>query len=324
MANRRTKFFVGLFMAVGITIALVAIIWLGMSKFLENGNYYAIYFDESVQGLSVDSPVKYRGVAIGRVEQIRVAADSRLIEVVIIIESGLKLENDMVAQLKVVGITGSMFIEIDRVNDGLLFGSPELKFPTEYQVLASRPSEISELFKGIDEIVQKINTLDIAGISDRIKTTLDQFSKTLSDADLAAISGNMKKVLEDIDKTVVDLDTKTLAEEMKKVIDSANRNLDPVKWEKVIGGLEDAVRSVDKVIDNSNQVLENTKALLSNASGVVDETETTIVQLNSHLMVVGQQLEHASGNLNRLMEQVAEQPSQLLFGDPPPRRLPAQ
>ena len=98
MINKKTKFFVGLFMAGGISIAVVAIIWLGMSRIFEKGNHYAVYFDESVQGLSVDSPVKYRGVAIGRVEQIKVAPDSRLIEVILIIESGIKAEDDMVAQ----------------------------------------------------------------------------------------------------------------------------------------------------------------------------------------------------------------------------------
>jgi phospholipid/cholesterol/gamma-HCH transport system substrate-binding protein len=324
MAKRRTKFFVGLFMAVGISIALVAIIWLGMSKFLEKGNRYAIYFDESVQGLSVDSPVKYRGVAIGRVEWIRVAADSRLIEVVIIIETDLKPEDDMVAQLKVVGITGSMFIELDRVKDDLAFSSPKLNFPTEYPVLVSRPSDISELFRGIDQIVQKINALDIAGISDRIKTTLDQLNKSVTDADLAEISDSIQKVLKNINQTVVDLDTRTISADIKTVIANANENLDPGKWEKVIGGIEEAVLSVDKVINNTNQVLDNTKILLTNAAGVVDETESGIVQLNRHLLVVGQELEQASGNLNRMLDQLAEQPSQLLFGEPPPRRLPAQ
>ncbi len=311
-------------MAVGISIALVVIIWLGMSKFLEKGNRYAIYFDESVQGLSVDSPVKYRGVAIGRVEWIRVAADSKLIEVVIIIESDLKSEDDLLAQLKVVGITGSMFIELDRVKDGLVFSSPKLNFPTEYPVLASRPSDISELFRGIDQIVQKINTIDIAGISDRIKTTLDQLNKSVADADLAAISDSIQKALHDIDQTVVDLDTRTISADIKTVIANANQNLDPRKWEKVIKGIEEAVLLVDKVINNSNQVLDNTKTLLSNAAGVVDQTGSGIVQLNRHLLVVGQELEQASGNLNSMLDQLAEQPSQLLFGDPPPRRLPAQ
>lgn len=114
MASTKTKFAVGLFVAGGISIALLAIIWLGATRYFEKGQYYVAYFNESVQGLDKDSPVKYRGVTIGRTVTIGVAPDSKLIEVVLKIESGQKLGGDIVAQLKPVGITGSMFIELDQ------------------------------------------------------------------------------------------------------------------------------------------------------------------------------------------------------------------
>ena len=169
MINQKAKFFVGLFIAAGISLAVVAIILLGMNRFLEKGQFYAVYFDESVQGLKPDSPVKYRGVAIGHIERISLAPDSRLIEVILKIESDTRLEENMVAQQKVVGITGSKFIELDRQKDEAENLYPKLDFPTEYPVLASRPSNISELFRGIDDIVQKLNSLDIVGISDHLK-----------------------------------------------------------------------------------------------------------------------------------------------------------
>jgi len=50
------------------------------------GFLYATYFDESVQGLQVDSAIKYRGVEIGKVQSIGVAPDYRLIEVIMKID----------------------------------------------------------------------------------------------------------------------------------------------------------------------------------------------------------------------------------------------
>ena len=118
MASIKTKFTVGLFVAIGLAIAIVAIIWLGMSNYLQKGQFYSAYFDESVQGLDKDSPVKYRGVSIGRVHSISVAPDATLIQVILKIESGLKIEkdliSDLVARLKSVGITGIMFVELER------------------------------------------------------------------------------------------------------------------------------------------------------------------------------------------------------------------
>jgi len=315
MINRRTKFYVGLFMAAGLAVAVVAIIWLGMSRFFEKGHYYAVYFDESVQGLTVDAPVKYRGVTIGRVEKIAVAADSRLIEVVMKIETDLRLVRDLTAQLKVVGITGSMFIELDRRKEGEEIVSPKLKFPTEYPVLASRPSDISELFRGIDEIVQKINTLDLPGISDRMKVALDRIDQAMVDADLKGVSGRTREVLDRLDRSLADLDLKGISDETKNALTSLNRNLAPERWEQVIVGVEETIVSLNRTVENANQ-------LVANAVGVVDTTRGGVEIFNQHLFTVGQDLEKAGDNLNLLLEQINDQPARMLFGEPPPRRLP--
>lgn len=317
MVNRKTKFFVGLFMAGGIGIAVVAIIWLGMSRVFEKGSHYAVYFDESVQGLSVDSPVKYRGVTIGRVERIRVAPDSRLIEVVLIIESDIKPEDDMVAQLKVVGITGSMFIELDRHKEGDESRTPELRFPTEYPVFATRPSDISELFRGIDEIVQKLNMLDIVGISDRIKLTLEHIDQSVVSADVAGLSAKLKQAAENIDRGVNELDLKAMSEDIKAALTSLNQNLDPQRWQAIMAGIEETIAGLQNATTSVNLLLENT-------NGMIDETEAGVVSLNRQLGVIGRNLEKSSSNLNFLLENLATQPSQVLFSKPPPRRFPEQ
>lgn len=314
MANRKTKFFVGLFMAGGISIAIVTIIWLGMSRIFEKGSHYAVYFDESVQGLSVDSPVKYRGVAIGRVERIRVAPDSRLIEVVLIIESGIKAEDDMVAQLKVVGITGSMFIELDRRKEDDQSRAPQLRFPTEYPVFATRPSDISELFRGIDEIVQKLNLLDIAGLSDRLKVTLEHIDQAVVGADVAGLSVKMQQAVDNIDRAVSDLNLPGISADIRDALASLNRDLEPQRWEKIMTGVEATITGLQEATDNITALLENT-------NGMIDETENGIVGLNRQLGIIGRNLEKASGNLNLLLENLAAQPSQVLFSQPPPRRF---
>ncbi|OGQ94010.1 MAG: hypothetical protein A2521_05925 [Deltaproteobacteria bacterium RIFOXYD12_FULL_57_12] len=317
MVRRRTKFLVGLFMAVGITIALVAVIWLGMSRFFEKGRYYAVYFDETVQGLNVDSPVKYRGVAIGRVVRIGVAPDSRLIEVVMKIESELKPEDDMFAQLKVVGITGSMFIELDRRKPDMEIRTPELTFPTEYPVLASRPSDISELFRGIDEIMQKVNALDMAGISERLKSTLDHIDQAVVQADMPAVSGRLRQSLDSVDRAIQEIDPAGISAEAKGALSGLKQDLDPQRWQAILAGVEETLRHLQEVADGAN-------TLLGKTSGVVDQTGTGLVELNRHLQVIGQDVERASTNLNRLLERVADRPSDIIFAAPPGERRPAK
>jgi phospholipid/cholesterol/gamma-HCH transport system substrate-binding protein len=114
MARKASRFKVGLFVIVGLAMGLAALVYLGASSYGEGADTYVTYFNQSVQGLSRDSVVKYLGVDVGRVTDIRVAPDHNLIEVVMDIKFKGELGTNMVAQLKMAGITGLSFIELDR------------------------------------------------------------------------------------------------------------------------------------------------------------------------------------------------------------------
>lgn len=322
MASQRTKFTVGLFVASGITCALLAVIWLGMSRFFEKGHYYVTYFNESVQGLEVESPVKYRGVAIGRVKDIGVAPDSKLIEVILKVETGQSLDGNIVAQLKSVGITGSMFVELDRKRPDEPDRSPALSFPTEYPIVASRPSEISELVRGVDDVLDQIRSLDLKGISQKIKTNLDSVNQVIHDANVAGLSRRMEDALTGLG-----------------VI------LDHHRWDKVMGLVEEAVGSINRLmhkagdgvarvdhvvrkneaeidlaVQDFRQAMTKTNRLLEQGSHLVRGTHNLQDNLGGRLLDVADNLEKASENLERLIDLLADHPSQLMFGTPPDPR----
>jgi len=73
MGKKYSRFLIGLFVTLGIILGLVIVVWLGAARYFEKGEMYSAYFDESVQGLQIDSSVKYRGVDVGRVVAINVA-----------------------------------------------------------------------------------------------------------------------------------------------------------------------------------------------------------------------------------------------------------
>jgi phospholipid/cholesterol/gamma-HCH transport system substrate-binding protein len=301
MASQRTKFTVGLFVIVGIGIGLLAVIWLGMSSIFQKGRFYAAYFDESVQGLDIDSQVKYRGVSIGRVERIGVAPDSRLIEVILKIESDEEVESDIVAQLKIVGITGSMFIELDRKKAGEPDRSPSLSFPSAYPIVATKPSDISELLRGFDEVLNHIKALDLKGISDRIIVTLENANRMITEADIKSISKNLNSLLA----------------EAKTTMSRAGKAVGRV--EKLVADNEKGILAA---IDDFSETMENANDFFAKGASLISGTDDSIAHLKRHLLVVGQNLERASENLDRLIELVSDQPSQLLLGEPPvPRKV---
>lgn len=308
MASEKVKFTVGLFVASGIAIGLTAMVLLGLTGFLEKGQYYVTYFNESVQGLDVDSPVKYRGVSVGRVEGIEVAPDSKLIEVVLKIESGQPLENDIVAQLKSVGITGIMFVELDRKKEDEPDRTPPLSFPTKYPVVASKPSEISELLRGIDDVLSQMKSLDLEGISDRIKLAVDNINQSITDA-------NVKGISNDIGSSLASLE----------------RILETERWDNILNSMEEASQSLSALmaeedteiktaIENFSRAMESANRLMADGSALVSGTEETQARLQRQMIVIGQNLEQASASLKELMDLLADQPSQLIIGEPPPPR----
>lgn len=336
MASQKTKFSVGLFALTGIGIALLAIIWIGMSSLLQKGDLYVTYFNESVQGLDVGSPVKYRGVSVGRVERIGVAPDSRLIEVLLKVETGQELEEDTVAQLKSVGITGLVFVELDRIKSDEVIPPLDLEFPTEYRTIPSKPSDLAKIMSGIDDVIEQVRDLDLGGVSDRLKVTLEKATTALDKVSTFMDEAEVKQISTGIQKTIADV----------------NRILDPERWGRIVDSVESAVGSVDGVLrdageavasagttlsrvdgivsekregiehalDEFGRAMENANRLLEKGADLVGTTDASIADLRSYLIHSAQNLEKASENLDRITETLLDQPSDLLFGRPPPRR----
>jgi len=331
MASQRTKLTVGLFMASGIAIALSAIIWLGTSHFLQKGQYYVTYFNESVQGLNIDSPVKYRGVRIGRVESIGVAPDAALIQVILKIESDQALDNGIVAELKSVGITGSVFIELDRKKKGEPDCSPPLGFPSEYPIVASKPSEISKLLRGLDGVLNQIKSLDLHGMSDKAKETLDNINQIIADANVKGISTTIESSLESASRILNDKRWKNIMASAEKagqslntLMGNADRSLDRAgkTFAQVEGIIAENVKVIKTSIKDFRQTMKTATLFLKKGSSLASGTDNTLSCLSRHMLVTSQNLERASENLDRLIELLAEQPSQLLFGEPPlPRNI---
>ena len=63
-------FKIGSFVIIGLTLIIITIIMLTSSDLFEQTFNVETYFNESVQGLSEGSPVKYRGMTIGTVKKI--------------------------------------------------------------------------------------------------------------------------------------------------------------------------------------------------------------------------------------------------------------
>ena len=322
MASQKTKFVVGLFLVCGIGIALLAFIWLGMSRYFEKGRFYVTYFNESVQGLDKDSPVKYRGVSVGRVHSISVAPDSKLVKVVLKIETGMVLDINIVTQLKSVGITGSVFIELDQKKRDEPDRSPPLSFPSEYPIVASKPSELGQILSGIDEILNKIKGLDLEGIAAKIKSNLDTVETAVQEANVKGLARKFERSLDQLNQILDGHQWDKILTSTQETIIEANGFF--VKGNAALAHAENAFAQAREILADKQhairEALENINKVIDKSASLTTGADETFSLLRQNLLVSAQNLERASENLNRFLEILAQQPSQLILGDPPPRR----
>ncbi len=311
---------IGLFVTIGILIGMVAVVWLGASKYFEKGKTYVTYFDESVQGLQLDSAVKYRGVEAGRVEKIRVAPDNRLIEVVMKINLRGKLEREYVAQLKAAGITGIVFVELDRKESDKPDLSPKITFASEYPVISSKASEVKQLLTGIDNVIQSLNKIDTQGISDQIKSTLKVLESVV--ASLDNVVGSVEKVLgtgklED----AVDEVKNTLVK-VQSFVSDAQKDLQAMNLGKSGTNIENATARLDKIMNSGEieAVLAEVKDAARKMNQLVEGLDKRSLAITNNIKGTSENLKRASESLEMLIDRVYASPSDLLFGEPPPRR----
>lgn len=328
MATLKTKFSVGLFLICGFAVALIAVIWLGMSNYLEKGRYIVAYFDESVQGLAVDSPVKYRGVSIGRVQEIHVAPDERLIEVILKIEADIESTakaEDFVAQLKSVGITGLMFIEIEHKGTTMVDVSPPFSFAPPYPVIPTRASEISKLFKGVEDVFNMFRALDTDTISAQITEALQKINRSIDEAQLDLLARDIRGTLQNMQQVVK-------AERIDQLLQSASRASDSIHTAAVnanggINDIRDTVSRLNAVIgENADDMQDMTADLkaaasdirraMDNATVLLENTGRQVDSLQRQVRGTIDRIDQAAESMNRFLNHIGNHPSQVFFGKP--------
>lgn len=329
MATLKTKFSVGLFLIAGITLIIVGVVWLGMSKYLERGRMWVAYFDESVQGLDRDSAVKYRGVNVGRVHSMGIAPDGNLIEVVMQIDADLDfddLKDELSAQLKSVGITGLMFIELDRIldGDGLTYPPPGIDPP--YPVVPTHPSEITKFFKGIDDVFATLRALDTQSISDELVQAIRKLNRAVEGAQLDTLVADIHDTVKNLRRLVQPEKVARLMDSFEQTSDGLNRMA--ANADAGIDEIRDAVARLERFIatsgDDIEQVTADLKAsaqqisrAMDNAAALMENSDQTVAALQRQALQTLQRIDQAGDTLNRFLDRIAADPSQLLFSGSP-------
>jgi len=278
MAAPTNHWKLGLFVVVGFAVAMGTIVALGARSLEKATVRYKTYFDESVQGLDVGSPVKFRGVTIGSVYAIGIAPDHQHVEVAcdLVVDQlnglGLNVVGDgkapriaVPAELRVQlgssGITGVKFILIDffKVSDNpivpLPFAVPDNYIPSAQSTMKNLEDSVvhavdrfPEVATQIVAVLGKINRIlddvDSHHLPERLGGAMRHLDRTMDDVQAAARGLDAPKLSGDLQLTAVNLNL---------TVTRINALLERIQGNKgVLASAERATNAVGDIAKNAN------------------------------------------------------------------------
>ena len=209
METRTNHLLVGAFVLLLVAGLVAFIIWAVKVDVDAKHTNYHVYFTGSVSGLSNVSEVRYRGVPIGTVTDIRIDPDNvERVRVTLDVSGETPIKEDSVASIEMQGITGVALVQIS----GGRQSSPNLaaRDGEKHPVIQSKRSGLEKLFTDAPELINRVLTLvetatrlfdekNIAAISGTLANT-EKLTATLADS-----AGKIDAFLVDASGTAAEL-----------------------------------------------------------------------------------------------------------------------
>jgi paraquat-inducible protein B len=336
MSKKASPTLIGAFTLIGLIIAGGALVLFGAGSLFKKTYSVLMYFDKSANGLQVGSDARFGGVRIGRVKSINVLVDQKenrkIIPVVVELgENELKLigseeggsidftTREGVKKAVSQGlrggmkqqslVTGQLYIEFDIVPDQPGFVYHARKDPP-FPVVPTVGTEIDELISGIADGIKKFNAIDIDGVMQDLRATLEGARTQISALNMKEINDNIVAITKDVQIITGD-----------------------EKLKSAVANLDAALKQIDELTTKANTGID---PLLADLKSVIARTDAGIAKIDqaaeeiSHfsnprapvmmrLQNVLQETERASRALKELSNDLKREPNSIISGKAQPK-----
>ena len=296
---------VGAFVLGAFAIGMLALLSIGSLSLFSRPERFLVYFDEGISGLDQGSPVKLRGVRVGRVVEtsIRYDRDTGKSLAVVLCElnrgsisdgNGADLDvsdrgalqalvdHGLRAQLEISGLaTGLLFVELDFM-DRAKYPDISKTSDVKYVIIPSAPSEISEfrasaasLMANATTLLAKMQEIDFKGLSDELKKLVVEARQRVDGVDFKGLANQWKKTGESIDALARSPDTIHSLENLNKTLEVLRSSIGKLDTQVDSNGKE-----LQATLIQAKAALESFKAAAQSAKGFINAqqsfgTETT-------------------------------------------------
>jgi len=295
MARRANPTLIGAFVLGGLTLVVAGILLLGGREWFKRPVTCLMAFDQSVAGLTVGSPLSFRGVQLGTVTSIETRRGSPYIIVLTqidparghglpgaIAEQGLKavvedaVRRGMRAQLQVLSfLTGQLYIALDFYPDTAVRLTGIDKETCEIPTIPTALAQLQDQLKRFMGVVEQMPLKEIADSTARTLNSIEQLVRgpelkravTSLDGVLLEARTLLQKVNARVDPT---------ATALQRTLEQAQRTIDEVGHDvrKLVNDLD---RHVTPLTTNVESTSDSARALMQDARRSLQRIDEQLV-----------------------------------------------
>jgi len=337
MSKEVNRIAIGGFVSGGIGLALLAMLFIGSGKYFQQKSKQVLFFEGSVKGLNVGSPVKFRGVDIGEVTKIQLTIQPDNLEFYVpvyvdifknsvsilggkelakfddnAVVDRLVTEMGLRAQLQMQSLlTGQLFINYDFYPD-----TPIRRVGLEDKIyeVPTIPTALQMLTETLEEIIDEIRKVNIREMVDDIAQAAKGTNKLINSPDLSETVKNLNLALQDVRKFIGKAEK--LVGKINNKVDSASDSI-----ESTMNDTRRLVQNIDKRVDPVASDLESalaavktsfekTQILLGEAEKLISENS----RLRREISVALESMTDASRSVEELTEYLQQHPESIITG----------
>jgi len=305
MGRKANPVVIGAFVVGAIALAIFGIVVFGSGRLFADTTPFVMYFTGSVDGLSVGSPVKFKGVEIGAVRSIQIdLGEEPRIPVWIEIDNKrivargadqlrpdtLKalVDRGLRAQLNSQSIvTGLLFVQLDYHPDTpAVFVAPAEAGLNEIPTV---PTTLEQAQQAAAEIIANLKQVDFEGFGKALRAAIDGLNATVN-------APGLQRALQSLPETLTALNT-TLAS-VQKLANNLDQRTGPL------------LMSLQQASERSTQAVEQARATLASVQNIADAGSP----LAGQLVGVLEELRGTSRSIRLLADYLERNPSALVRG----------
>lgn len=334
MKTKVSPAIVGVFVLGALLLGLTALLSFGRVNFFSKPQRFVVHFDETIQGLDLGSPVKLRGVRVGRVVQINLRflekedksivvvlcelnrdaiRDDQGEEIDISDRSQLEelIDRGLRAHLGLLGLaTGLLYVELDFMDPAEHPQPAAEPVPSEYPVVPSVRSTISEFQANLTEILTDVSRIDFAGLGRELRSLLGDTRDKINGLDTVRLTTEWSEAAGSIQQLAGSGD-------FKRTLDHLNGAIEDLQ--KTFSKIDAAVDPATAELTATLQQARATLATFDQTAYTAQQFITAQTGLGADAAAAFQQLGEAARSVARLADYLERNPNALLTGRPPPR-----